>query len=180
LDPRRLADTFFEALENKISHCGSLKISLRGVNQDSAIFLITKEERVVWQFPVDLGSIRNPEVLKKLIQDIPIPHHTVRETYQKDQKIDALRFGMKGIDVKAKIIEIQPTKPVIMRWGSESYVTNVMIADETGSIRLSLWNKQIDKVNVGDEVELKNCYVSRFAGQRQLRLRRKSTMSVIN
>lgn len=179
LDPRRLADAFFEAWENKISHCGGLKISLRGVNQDSAIFLITKEERVVWQFPVDLGSIRNPEVLKKLIQDIPIPHHIERETYQKDQKIDALRFGMKGIDVKAKIIEIQPTKPVISRWDSESYVTNVMIADETGSIRLSLWNNQIDKVHVGDEVELKNCYVSRFAGQRQLRLR-KSTMSVIN
>jgi replication factor A1 len=87
---------------------------------------------------------------------------------------------MKGIDVKATIVEIPPIKPVISRWGSECYVTNVKIADETGSIRLSLWNKQIDKVRVGDEVELTNCSVSRFAGQPQLRLKRKSTMSVIN
>jgi len=181
VDPKQLVDAFVEAWKNRIAQCGRLTISRRGITRDSATFLITKEEKVVWQFPVNLVNVRNPEVLKKHIQDIPIPHHIERETYQKDQKIDALRFGMKGIDVKAKIIEIQPTKPVISQWGSESYVTNVMIADETGSIRLSLWNKQIDKVNVGDEVELTNCYVSRFAGQPQLRLRRKrSTMSVIN
>ncbi len=87
---------------------------------------------------------------------------------------------MKGVDVTAKIVEVPPIKPVISRWGSQCYVSNVMISDETGLIRLSLWNKQIDKVRVGDEVELTNCYVSRFAGQPQLRLRRKSTMSVIN
>ncbi len=87
---------------------------------------------------------------------------------------------MKGIDVTATIVEVPPIKPVITRWGSECYVSNVMIADETGSIRLSLWNQQVDRVRVGDEVELKNCYVSRFAGQLQLRLKRKSIISVIN
>lgn len=180
VDPTRLVDAFVEAWENMIAQCGRLTISRRGVTRESATFLITKEEKVVWQFPVNLESVRNPEVLKKHIQDIPLPQPLEREQYKKKQQIDNLRFGMKGIDVKAKIVEIQPTKPVITRWGSESYVTNVMIADETGSIRLSLWNKQIDKVNVGDEVELKNCYVSRFAGQPQLRLQRKSTLSVIN
>jgi len=49
LDSKQLIDAFFKALKNKISHCGSLKISCREVNQDSAIFLITKEEKVVWQ-----------------------------------------------------------------------------------------------------------------------------------
>jgi len=128
-----------------------------------------------------LENVRNPDVLKKYIQDMPKPQPTPGQgNYPKKLQIEKLRFGMKGVDVTAKIIEIQPTKPVITRWGSESYVTNVMIEDETGSIKLSLWNKQIDKVRVGDEVELTNCYVSRFAGQLQLRLKRKSTMSVIN
>ncbi|RLI34349.1 hypothetical protein DRO66_08970 [Candidatus Bathyarchaeota archaeon] len=111
---------------------------------------------------------------------MPTPQPLEQERYQKKQQIDNLRFGMKGIDVKAKIVEVPPIKPGITRWGTECYVSNAMIADETGSIRLSLWNKQIDKVRVGDEVELTNCSVSRFAGQPQLRLRRKSTMSVIN
>ena len=181
VDPNLLVDAFVEAWENKTSQCGKLMISLRGTTRDSATFLITKEEKVIWQFPVNLENVRNPEVLKKYIQDMPKPQPTPGQgNYPKKLQIEALRFGMKGVDVTAKIVEIQPTKPVITRWGSESYVTNVMIEDETGSIKLSLWNKQIDKVRVGDEVELTNCYVSRFAGQPQLRLQRKSTMSVIN
>ena len=180
VDPKRLVDAFVEAWENMIAQCGRLTISRRGITRDSATFLITKEEKVVWQFPVALENLRNPEVLKKLIQDMTLPQPLERELYQKKQQIDNLRFGMKGIDVMAKIIEVPPIKPVLSRWGSECYVSNVKIADETGSIRLSLWNKQIDKVRVGDEVELTNCYVSRFSGQPQLRLRRKSTMSVIN
>jgi replication factor A1 len=180
VDPGRLVDALVDAEENRVSHCGGLKITLRAVNPDSATFLITKEENVVWQSKFKLEGIRNPEALKNHIQDIPLPRPTEREQYQKVQQIENLRNGMKGIDVTAKIVEVPPIQPVITRWGSQCYVSNVTIADDTGSIRLSLWNGQVDKVRVGDDVELKNCYVSRFAGQSQLRLRRKSTMSVIN
>jgi replication factor A1 len=181
VDPKQLVDAFVEAWENKSAQCGGLMISRRGITRDSATFLITKEEKVIWQFPVALVNVRNPDVLKKLIQDMPPPQPSPGQgNYAKKLQIGELRFGMKGVDVTAKIVEVPPIKPVISRWGSECYVSNVMISDETGSIRLSLWNKQIDKVRVGDEVELTNCYVSRFAGVPQLRLRRKSTMSVIN
>ena len=181
VDPKQLVDAFVEAWENKSAQCGGLTISRRGITRDSATFLITKEEKVIWQFPVALVNVRNPDVLKKLIQDMPPPQPSPGQgNYAKKLQIGELRFGMKGVDVTGKIVEVPPIKPVISRWGSECYVSNVMISDETGSIRLSLWNKQIDKVRVGDEVELTNCYVSRFAGQTQLRLKRKSTMSVIN
>ncbi len=182
VEPTLLVDAFVEAWENKTSQCGELMISLRGISRDSATFLITKDEKVIWQFPVNLENVRNPEVLKKYIQDMPAPQPSPGQgNYPKKLQIEELRFGMKGVDVTAKIVEVPPIKPVISRWGSQCYVSNVMISDETGSIRLSLWNKQIDKVRVGDEVELTNCYVSRFAGQSQLRLKRKSgTISIIN
>jgi replication factor A1 len=180
VDPGQLVDALVEAWESTVSHCGRLKIALRAVNPESATFLITKEENVIWQSQVHLEGIRNPEVLKHHIQDIPVPRPSERERYQKVQQVGNLRFGMKGIDVTAKIIDVPPITPVVTRWGSECYVSNVKIADDTGSIRLSLWNGQVDKVRVGDDVELMNCYVSRFAGQPQLRLRRKSTMSVIS
>jgi len=87
---------------------------------------------------------------------------------------------VKEINVTAKIIEIPPTSHVFTRWESEAYVSNVKLADETGSIRLSLWNDQIETVHIGDKVEIKNCNVSRFVDEPQLRLVRKSIMSVIN
>ena len=180
VDPYQLVDAFVEAWMNKIARCGSLRISCRLVNQDSAIFLVEAEEKVVWQFPVNLESIRNPNVLKKRIQDIAVFNQETKMRYQTKQQIGDLKYGMKGIDVTATIVNIPAVHRVVTRWGTESYVSNATIADETGSIRLTLWNNYINKIHVGDEVELKNCYVSSFAGQSQLRLGRKSTLSVIN
>ena len=179
LDPKRLVDAFFEALENEISDCGSLKISCRKVNQDSAIFLITKNEKVVWQSPVNLESIRNPGA-RDYITEISMPDNAKKKNYGQNQTIGALRYGMKGITIKAKMIEIPPAKLVTTRWGSSAYVSNVTIADDTGTIQLGLWNDQIEMVKIGDEVELQNCSVDRFAGESQLRLRlhRKGTISV--
>ena len=180
VDPKQLVDALVEAGEQTLSHCGKLTIALRGADNDSATFLITKDENVIWQSQIHLESLRNPEVLKHHIPDIPLPQPTKREPHQTMQPIDDLRCGMTGMDVTAKIIEVPPIQPVITRWGSECYVSNVTIADTTGSIRLSLWNTRADKVRVGDEVELTNCSVSRFAGQLQLRLKRTSTMSILN
>ena len=179
LDPKRLVDAFFEALENEISHCGSLQISCRKVIQDSAIFLITKNDKVVWQFPLNLESIRNPGA-RDDITKISMPKNTKKKNYGQNQTIADLRLGMKGITVKAKMIEIPPARLVMTRWGSSACVSNVTIADDTGTIRLGLWNGQIETVHIGDEVELTNCRVARFRGVSQLRLQRKSTISVIN
>jgi replication factor A1 len=180
LDPQRLVDAFVEAWENKIAHCGCLQIARRDVNQDSVIFLITKDEKVVWQFAVNLESIGNPAFLKQHIQDVPLPLSTEQKGYQKNQQIGNLRFGMKGIDITARITKIPQSKHVFTRWGSEAYVSNASIADETGSIKLSLWNNQIRQVHVGDQVAIKNCIVSRFANELQLRLGRKGTISINN
>jgi len=180
LDPTLLVEAFVEAWRHKNYHCGRLKISRREVNQDFVTFLITNEEKVVAQFPVTLEILRNPDAFKNRIQDIPVPHLAKRQSDQRQKKISELRSGMRGVDVKAKIIEIPPVKAVTTRWGGQAYVSNVMIADETGFIRLSLWNNQIDTVHFGDEVEIKNCYVASFAGEPQLRPGKKGTISVID
>lgn len=98
----------------------------------------------------------------------------------KNLRISELKFGMKGVKVSARIVEIPPASHVYTWSGSEAFVSNVKLADETGSIMISLWNNQIDTVHIGDKVEIKNCYVARFANKRQLRLGKNSAMSVIN
>ena len=92
LDPKQLIDAFFEAWKNEISHCGSLEISCREVNQGSATFLITKEEKVVWQFPVKLEIITNTSI-RDSIKKIPIPKKKIEES-SRNLNIDQLKFGM--------------------------------------------------------------------------------------
>ena len=169
LDPNQLVDTFIEALKKKRSYCGSLMVTCRKADHDSATFLIEKEEKVVWQSKINLESIRNPDI-RDYIHNISIPVNVTKTQYLQNQKINELRFGMKGITVRGKITEIPPIKSVVTRWGSKSCVSNVTITDETGSIRLALWNKQVNQVRIGDTVELTNCYVSRYGSNPQLRL----------
>jgi replication factor A1 len=180
LDPKQLIEAFIEAWRNETSHLGNLKITCREVNQDFVSFLITKGGKVVSQFPITTEILKNPEYVKNQIQYFPPPYRAQRKRDGKQRKISELYYRMRGINVKAKIIEIPPAQQVQTRFGTKVYVSNVKIADETGSIRLSLWNDQIDNFHVGDEIELKNCYIFRYRGELQLRLGRKGTLSIIN
>jgi replication factor A1 len=180
VDPNLLIEAFVEAWKNKVSHCGSLTISCRAINQDSATFLLTNKEKVISQFPIKQEALRIPDSFRHYVQYVPTPTPTPKNSQPQHKKIDELKSGMKGVGVTAKIVKIPLRKLVDTRWGGQSYVSNISIADETGSIRLSLWNNQIDSVQVGDVVEIENGYVASFAGEPQLRLGRKGTLSTIN
>lgn len=79
-------------------------------------------------------------------------------------KVD-FRNKMKGITMKGRILEVPPKTLVNTRYGWEAYVSNVLLADKTGTIRLSLWNGQIDDVSVGDTVSIENAMVATFYGE---------------
>jgi replication factor A1 len=180
LDPELLIEAFIEAWSNETSHLGNLKIICREVNQDFTSFLITKGEKVISQFPITTEILENSEYVKSQIQYFPPPYRLQRKRDRKLWKISELSYRMRGIDVKAKIIEIPLAQEVHTRFGTTVSAANVKIADETGSITLSLWNDQIDKVHVGDKIELKNCYIFRYRGALQIRLGRKGTLSIID
>jgi len=179
LDPKLLVNAFVEAWRNNDSKYGSLKINCRTVNEESAIFLVTKGSEVISQFPINLEALKSPEFFKNVIQHIQIPKPK-KPKENKTMKISELRIGMKRVNVKAKIIEIPPRRLVQTMWGGRSYVSNAKISDETGSITLSLWNNQIGRFNIGDEIEIVNGVVTNFAGKFQLRLRKNSHLSKID
>jgi replication factor A1 len=54
------------------------------------------------------------------------------------------------------------------KFGKSGRVCNATAKDETGTIKLTLWNDDIDKINVGDKVHLINGYVNEFQGELQL------------
>ncbi|MEM2896565.1 MAG: OB-fold nucleic acid binding domain-containing protein [Candidatus Bathyarchaeia archaeon] len=83
-------------------------------------------------------------------------------------KISELKPGMKKVDLKGKIIELSEPREVVTRFGGLSRVATAVLADESGSIKLSLWNEDIDKVSVNDEIAIENGYVTSFRGEIQL------------
>jgi replication factor A1 len=88
---------------------------------------------------------------------------------RKKLNIKDLRNGMKRVDVKAKVVSKGDTREVTSRYKDETYkVADAVVADETGSIKLTLWNEQIDQVNVNDNIKVENGYVTSFKGEIQL------------
>jgi replication factor A1 len=97
-----------------------------------------------------------------------------------DLKINELRDGMRRVDLEAKVIQKSETREVRSRYTDETYrVADATIEDETGTITLTLWNEQIDQVNVDDRVKIENGYIKSFRGELQLNSGKYGTLTVL-
>jgi len=97
----------------------------------------------------------------------------------KELNIKELRNGMKRVTVEANVVEKGEPREVRSRYKDETYlVADAIVADETGSIKLTLWNEQIDQVNVGNKVKIENGYVTSFKGEVQLNVGKYGVLTV--
>lgn len=78
-------------------------------------------------------------------------------------KIGEIVPGMRNIEVVGRIVSMGERKRVETRFGPAE-VAAAILRDETGSIRLNLWRRQIDTVREGDLVMLVNAFASSFGG----------------
>lgn len=86
-------------------------------------------------------------------------------------EIKDLRDGMKRVSVEAKVVEKGSPREVKSKYKDETYkIVDAQVADETGSIKLTLWNEQIDLVNVNDNIKIENGYITSFKGEIQLNI----------
>lgn len=100
-----------------------------------------------------------------------------RKTYL---KINELRDGMRKVDVEANVIEKSDAREVRSRYTNETYrVADATIEDETGTITLTLWNEQVEQVNVGDRVKIENGYIKSFRDVLQLNSGKYGSLTVL-
>ncbi|HIE18966.1 TPA: hypothetical protein EYP75_04490 [Candidatus Bathyarchaeota archaeon] len=92
-------------------------------------------------------------------------------------KIREIKRGMSGISVEGKIVEKSETRRVRTRYGLRS-VADVTIQDDTGSIKLSLWEEKIDSVSIGDRVKVSDAYVTEFRNELQLNIPRSGNLEI--
>jgi len=83
--------------------------------------------------------------------------------------IKELQDGMKRVSVEAQVVEKGDVREVKSRFKDETYrIVDAVLADESGSVKLTLWNEQSEMVNVGDKIKIDNGYVTSFKGEVQL------------
>jgi hypothetical protein len=167
------------ARENSEVPCGKLTIQCRQKARNHEVFLITCGYKVVAQFLVPKYLLDNPNQIAEPTLSPWFSRVAKQSNVDKPRRIRDLRCGMKRINLKARVLDIPKAALVFTRFGEYARVSNALIADETGAIKLCLWNEKINSVSVDSVVQIENASVARFRGENQLRLGRKARLSVI-
>ena len=87
---------------------------------------------------------------------------------------------MRKVDLEAQVVDKSEPREVRSRYTNETYrVADATIEDETGTITLTLWNEQVDQVNMGDRVKIENGYIKSFRGELQLNSGKYGSLTVL-
>jgi len=179
IDSGEFFEDLIKAWKNQESACRGLIIQCRKRTQDYAAFLITSGQDVIAQFPVPKHILEEANPLTEFTHKIAPLRKSVQGVKSNRYKIKDLRVGMKRINLKAQVLEISEPRLVVTNFGSYANVANALVTDETGTIKLPLWNKQIDEISVGDLIQVENANVIIFRGERQLKVNRSGKLSII-
>jgi replication factor A1 len=179
VDSSEFFNCVVEAWNDGGSDCKHLVIKCRKRTKNSAIFLFTNGRKVVAQFPISITILQGKNLLESYAKTILAETSSVKNFEGADSKIGDLKVGMKKVSLRAEVLEIPESKIVHTRYGTTACVSNALIKDETGSMKMSLWNQQINMVHKGNVIDVKNGEVTWFSGERQLRLGRSGSLSVI-
>ena len=94
-------------------------------------------------------------------------------------KINELRLGTGDVKLKAKVIEVSEPREVKTKFGYQTRVASATIEDDTGTVSLTLWGKQIDEIGEGDTIEITDGFVREFRGELQLNVPRKGEIKKV-
>lgn len=93
--------------------------------------------------------------------------------------ISELQARQGKVEITAEITDKENPRE-FEKFGKTGRVCNATIKDASGSMKLTLWNEQIDQVKVGDTIKISNGWVSEWQGEKQLSTGKFGNLEVLN
>jgi len=183
LDTQKFMSCFVEAWTQKksLSLYKGISILCRQKTAEDGVFLLTRDESVIAQIRLSETTLRYLPAIDfaSLPSDKSPSARRTEKREPVDVKIKDLSLGVKWVNLRAKVVEKSNTRTVFSRMGNPLGVSTATISDNTGSVKLPLWNAQISTVSVGDTVQIENGRVKRFRGELQVSVGRKGRLAVV-
>ncbi|WP_435334749.1 single-stranded DNA binding protein [Haloarchaeobius sp. TZWWS8] len=91
----------------------------------------------------------------------------IRDSY----RIDDLSLGLSDVNLKGRVLDTEPVRTFDRDDGSEGKVSNLVLGDPTGRLRVTMWDGQADtaeNLDTGVSVEVVDGYVRERDGQLEL------------
>ena len=181
LEAHKFLACFLNAWTHERSSCKSISIQCRQKTKNEGIFLVTQGQKVVAQLSLS-------EMALKRLPDIDLASFPWNESIlitktEKlgpiDMQIKDVNAGVKWINLKAMVVEKSITRRVYSRLGNPLDLSTATISDNTGFIKLPLWNAQVNMVSIGDTVQIENGRVARFRGELQVNVGKNGRLEVV-
>ncbi|MEM2098145.1 MAG: hypothetical protein QXU99_00150 [Candidatus Bathyarchaeia archaeon] len=180
VDPDNFFQVLISASIEQVARYGKILVECRGIIEKEKVLLLTHNDCVIAQLRVPLSFLSekcNP--IKKFMDSAKIRRFIGKHAIENQSRsIKDLRVGMNHVNLSAVVLKIPAPTYVFTRFGNNAVVTNVLIGDATGSIKLCLWNDQIDRIAVGDNIEIQNGRTFAFRGEKQLRIGSKGSLKI--
>jgi replication factor A1 len=88
-------------------------------------------------------------------------------------KVQNLDLDSRQVNLTVKVVSKGETRQTVSRRdGTAHRVVDALVGDETGSVYMTLWDDNIDKISEGATVSVRNGYVSLFKGSMRLNVGR--------
>lgn len=94
-------------------------------------------------------------------------------------KINELKPGMTNVSLTAKVAELSEPRQIMTKFGSQTTLTEAMLSDDSGRIKIALWGTQSEGIEDGVTVEVAGGFVKEFRGEPQLGIGRGGTIKVV-
>ncbi|MFW5911836.1 MAG: DNA-binding protein [Candidatus Hadarchaeota archaeon] len=94
-------------------------------------------------------------------------------------KAGRVKPGMRNIDLKLEVINKEETHTFESEDG-EGRVATALCKDDSGEVKVSLWNDEIDKVDVGDIIRIEDGYSRLFKDEVHVSAGRYGKLEVIS
>jgi ssDNA-binding replication factor A large subunit len=95
-------------------------------------------------------------------------------------QIAEIKPQMAGINIRARVISKDMPRTVRSKRGAPLRVCDAILGDISGRIALTLWQKAIFVIKVGQVVDIKDAYATEYQGITKLTLGRHGRFEVVD
>ncbi len=182
LDVHKFFKTFLDAWTHEKSSYKGISIHCRKKTENDGTFLITQDQKVITQLRLKKATLEHlPYVnLEKIPWNETGLVRKIENLKLGNMKIKDVNSKIKWVNLKAKVIKKPIASIVYSRFDHNPLgLSTSTISDETGSIKMPLWNNQINMVSIGDTIQIDKGRVKTFRGELQVSVGKTGKLKVI-
>ncbi len=94
-------------------------------------------------------------------------------------KVKDVAPNMSFPEIEVEVVSVEPERQ-FEKFGRSGRVTSAIVKDDSGEIKMTLWNDEIDKIKQGMKIKIIKGYCKEWNGERQISIGKFGSFEVLS